>query len=97
LSATVDGQFSLFRTSSVPTLAPEVTHMSISLIIALNIGAAMLLTVLLTALMLLPKRLRAHRHPHLLVHHDTAAAPTERHDRSRGARPSRPGRAITDS
>jgi hypothetical protein len=97
----MDGQLSPFRLSSAPNLSPEVTHMSISLIIALNIGAAMLLAVLVTALMLLPKRLPAHRHPHLLVHRDPPAAPIERHDR-RGAvpgrlRPARHGRAITDS
>jgi hypothetical protein len=102
LTAIVKGQLSPFRTSSVPNLSPEVTHMSVSLIIALNVGAAMLLAILLTALMLLPKRLPAHRHPHLLAHHETAAAPIERQDRSRGAvtgrqRSRRSGRAITDS
>lgn len=75
--------------------------MSISLLIALNLGAAMLLTILLAALMLLPKRLAAHRHPRLPLHCKTAAAPTARHDRRRGAvtgrqRPGRSGRAITD-
>lgn len=76
--------------------------MSVSLIIALNVGAAMLLAILLTALMLLPKRLPAHRHPHLLAHHETASPPIERQDRSRGPvtgrqRSRRSGRAITDS
>jgi hypothetical protein len=102
LTAIVKGQLSPFRRSSVPNLSPEVTHMSVSLIIALNVGAAMLLAILLTALMLLPKRLPAHRHLHLLADHETAAAPIERQDRGRDAvtgrqRPRRSGQAITES
>jgi hypothetical protein len=38
--------------------------MPIPMLIALNLGAASLLTLVLTALMLLPKRLRPHRHTH---------------------------------
>lgn len=44
--------------------------MSIPLIIAINIGAASLLALILTALMLVPTRFRPHRHLHLLHRHE---------------------------
>jgi hypothetical protein len=37
--------------------------MSVPLLLMINIGAAALVTLALTALMLLPQRLRAHQHP----------------------------------
>jgi hypothetical protein len=48
--------------------------MSLPVIIAINIGAAMLLSMVLAALMLLPKRFRPHHLPHL--HADRAERPT---------------------
>jgi hypothetical protein len=75
--------------------------MSVPLIIALNVGAAAFLTLLLTALMLLPKRLHPHRHPHLLAQDAAATTPArrrrehalraQRHPQGRGGRP------VTDS
>lgn len=38
--------------------------MSIPLMLTLNFGSAALLALTLTALMLIPRRLRAHHHPH---------------------------------
>ncbi len=75
--------------------------MSVLQIVALNIGAAALLTLILTALMLLPKRLHPHRHPHLAVHHHDAApvAPSqspERRERAQHRNPSRVGETVTD-
>jgi hypothetical protein len=75
--------------------------MSVSLIIALNLGAAAFLALLVTALMLLPKRLHPHRHPHLEVDETATTRPSERpHEHS--ARPQRHreaggGRPVTDS
>jgi energy-converting hydrogenase Eha subunit F len=76
--------------------------MSVPLIIALNIGAAALLALLLTALMLLPKRLHPHRHPHLQVHSDAATTPNSRRRREHAQRAQRDfqgrgGQPITDS
>jgi hypothetical protein len=75
--------------------------MSVPLIIALNIGAAAFLTLLLTALMLLPKRLHPHRHPHLLVQEAGATRLPERR-REHAQRAQRQpqgggGRPVTDS
>jgi hypothetical protein len=75
--------------------------MSVPLIIALNVGAAAFLTLLLTALMLLPKRLHPHRHPHLEVPGAATTPPSARpHEHSvrsqrhpQGGR----GRPVTDS
>jgi hypothetical protein len=79
--------------------------MSIPLIIAINIGAAALLTLILSTLMLLPKRLHPHRHPDLLVDHDAEPTPLSRHERQerehrgRAQRqiPGGRGRAVTDT
>lgn len=74
--------------------------MSVPLMIALNVGAAALLTLLLIALMVLPKRLRPHRHPHLETRDAaTPALPARPHERA--ARAHRPlqgggGQPITD-
>lgn len=75
--------------------------MSVPLIIALNIGAAAFLALLVTALMLLPKRLHPHRHPHLEVDEPATTMPSEsphehsaRHQRHRETRGGRP---VTDS
>ena len=75
--------------------------MSVPLIIALNVGAAAFLTLLLTALMLLPKRLHAHRHPHLEVPHAATTTPSQ-YPQEHSARPQRRpqghrGRPVTDS
>jgi hypothetical protein len=74
--------------------------MSVPLIIALNVGVAALLTLLLAALMLLPKRLHPHRHPHLEVPDAVTTPPSERpHEESvRSQRPlqGRGGRTVTD-
>lgn len=75
--------------------------MSVPLIIALNIGAAAFVTLLLTALMLLPKRLHPHRHAHLEVRDAVTTTPSRRpHEHSarsqrhpQGGR----GRTVTDS
>ncbi len=74
--------------------------MSVPLIIALNVGAAALLALLLTALMLLPKRLHPHRHPHLDVP-DTAATTPSQHSREHSPGHQRHpqggrGRPVTD-
>jgi hypothetical protein len=75
--------------------------MSVPLIIALNIGAAAFLALLVAALMLLPKRLHPHRHPHLKVPDAPTTRPSERpHEhsvRSRRHRQGRGGRTVTDS
>jgi hypothetical protein len=76
-------------------------EMSVPLIIALNVGAAAFLTLLLTALMLLPKRLHPHRHPHLEVR-DAATPPTYPRPHEHSARSQRHpqggrGRTVTDS
>jgi hypothetical protein len=78
--------------------------MSVPLIIALNVGAAALLTALLITLMVLPKRLHPHRHPHLMVGTDTATTPAPGRGRGRGRqdRPQRHlqadgGHPVTDS
>jgi hypothetical protein len=75
--------------------------MSVPLIIALNIGAAAFLTLVLTALMLLPKRLHPHRHPHLLVQ-EAGATPLPERRREHAQRAQRHtqgagGRPVTDS
>jgi hypothetical protein len=74
--------------------------MSVPLIIALNVGVAALLTLLLAALMLLPKRLHPHRHPHLEVPDAVTTPPSERVDEDavRSHRPlqGRRGRTVTD-
>jgi hypothetical protein len=56
--------------------------MSIPLILAINVGAASLLALILTALMLAPKRLRPHRHLHLEPDLETRprAIPAQRRD-----------------
>jgi hypothetical protein len=76
--------------------------MSVPLIIALNVGAAALLTALLITLMVLPKRLHPHRHPHLMVGTDTATTPAPGRGRGRQDRPQRHvqadgGHPVTDS
>lgn len=75
--------------------------MSVPLIIALNVGAAAFLALLLTALMLLPKRLHPHRHPHLEVEIAAATPPSRRRhepaQRSRRHLHGRGGRPVTDS
>lgn len=76
--------------------------MSVPLIIALNIGAAAFLTLLLTALMLLPKRLHPHRHPQHLEVRDAATAPPSQRPHEHSVRPRRHlqgggGRPVTDS
>jgi hypothetical protein len=75
--------------------------MSVPLIIALNVGAAAFLTLVLTALMLLPKRLHPHRHPRLLVQ-EAATTPLSRRRREHAQRAQRQlqgggGRPVTDS
>lgn len=71
--------------------------MSAPLIIALNIGVAAFLTLLLTTLMLLPKRMRAHHHPHLPIHDQPRPAPIERRDNpARQPRPDGRRRVVTD-
>jgi hypothetical protein len=75
--------------------------MSVPLIIALNIGAAAFLTLLLTVLMLLPKRLHPHRHPHLEVR-DAVTTPPSRRPREHSARSQRRpqggrGQTVSDS
>jgi hypothetical protein len=69
--------------------------MSTPLIIALNIGVASLLALGLIALMLAPKRLRPHHHPHLDLPGETppSAEPVE-HRRARAERRQASGRAI---
>jgi hypothetical protein len=76
--------------------------MSVPLIIALNVGAAALLTLLLSTLMLLPKRLHPHRHAHLPVHDEAEATPVPRHKRDLRGQAQRHirgggGRAVTDT
>jgi hypothetical protein len=74
--------------------------MSVPLIIALNVGAAAILTALLSALMVLPKRLHPHRHPHLMVGQDTVATPVPGRPRKHQDRPhvqAGGGRPVTDS
>jgi hypothetical protein len=65
--------------------------MSILLIAAINIGAASLLALILSAVMLTPRRLRPHHHPRLHPRSEaprrpSAIEPSSRAGRTHGAR-----------